>query len=66
MAQNMTIKDDFIHAFSSNANEPDWFLDIRRNAFKAYGELDLPFVDKTKLLAGISRSLRHLYLLKKA
>ncbi|MBC8922926.1 Fe-S cluster assembly protein SufD, partial [Escherichia coli] len=45
MAENMTIKDDFIHAFSSNANEPDWFLDIRRNAFKAYGELDLPFVD---------------------
>lgn len=49
MAQNMTIKDDFIHAFSSNANEPDWFLEIRRNAFKAYGELDLPFVDKTKI-----------------
>lgn len=24
-------------------------LDIRRNAFKAYGELDLPFVDKTKI-----------------
>lgn len=50
MVENMMIKDDFIYVFLSNVNELDWFLDICCNVFKVYGELDLFFVDKIKII----------------
>lgn len=49
MAENLIIKDDFIRTFSENGNEPKWLLDFRTAAWQKAAELDLPYVDKTKI-----------------
>lgn len=49
MAENLIIKDDFIRTFSENGNEPKWLLDFRTAAWQKVAELDLPYVDKTKI-----------------
>ncbi|WP_239256760.1 Fe-S cluster assembly protein SufD [Listeria ilorinensis] len=49
MTENTLVKDDFIRAFSENAGEPKELTERRLASWKLAGELDLPFVDKTKI-----------------
>ncbi|EUJ31384.1 putative aminotransferase [Listeria floridensis FSL S10-1187] len=49
MTENTILKDDFIRSFSEHAGEPKEFTDFRLAAWKLASELDLPFVDKTKI-----------------
>ncbi len=49
MTENVIVKDDFIRAFSEHASEPAFLTESRLAAWKLASELDLPFVDKTKI-----------------
>ncbi|SQC72170.1 Uncharacterised protein [Listeria fleischmannii subsp. fleischmannii] len=49
MAENVIAGNDFIRAFSEDASEPTFLTESRLAAWKLASELDLPFVDKTKI-----------------